>query len=808
MQVPWSAEAPSGVLARAQLRTRWRALLALGLLAGVTAGFAAAALGGGLRSRTALDRLEEREHAADAVVFPGQVGLLTADWDRLAEEPEIEQIAVWALLFGNFDLDALPPEAREEAALGGGLVFPSVDGTWLGEVGRPVVVEGRMYDPDAADEVVVDEQTPGLEVGDVVPFTPFAPYQMEESFTGGTARGPALELRVVGRVRTINQFLFTGGQVLVSPGVLAAHRDEMLLIENADVRLVHGADDLEALQRSVNEILAPGTPILDLHESSRRVETTTSVEWTALLVLAATVAAAGLILVGQAVGQSAAASVDDLPTIQALGMTRADAIRVAVVTHLPTAAVAAASALVVGVLTSIRFPVGTAAAIDPDRGVQPSWAVLVPVVLLVAFAVLGGVAVLAARANRARTRPERAGGPLAWVRRVSPLPVGLGTTMALHTGQGRAKVPVRQALVGAMVGILGVVGAMIIDAGLDDAVEHPERAGVAWDALVQPDTPDLLPTDVSPDLMAAVAAVDEVDDVSAVDRLAIDVDGVGVPGFASRPRQGETTPDISLVLTDGRAPEGDAEVALGPATLRDLDVAIGDTVEVGDEGRPMTVVGEALFPSDVHAAFDEGVWLASPGWDGVVPPLDEGTGTGPDRFVAIRFDAGVDRDDGVDAVAAQLGDRAVAVSPVEIPVEIENLRRVRTLPTVLAVFLALLAVAAVGHVLFTSARRRSQTFAVLRALGLTRTEARYVLNSQGTTIGVIGLLVGIPIGVLIGRWGWSYIAAQVPLDDVAPSAWLAVAVVVPGALLVANALALWPGRRVANLRPAEILRSE
>ena len=126
----------------------------------------------------------------------------------------------------------------------------------------------------------------------------------------------------MGRVRTINQFLFTGGQVLVSPGVLAAHRDEMLLIENADVRLVHGADDLEALQRSVNEILAPGTPILDLHESSRRVETTTSVEWTALLALAATVAAAGLILVGQAVGQSAAASVDDLPTIQALGMTR------------------------------------------------------------------------------------------------------------------------------------------------------------------------------------------------------------------------------------------------------------------------------------------------------------------------------------------------------------------------------------------------------------------------------------------------------------------------------------------------------
>ena len=176
--------------------------------------------------------------------------------------------------------------------------------------------------------------------------------------------------------------------------------------------------------------------------------------------------------------------------------------------------------------------------------------------------------------------------------------------------------------------------------------------------------------------------------------------------------------------------------------------------------------------------------------------------------MAIRFDAGVDPDDGVAAVVAALGDRATEVSTVDIPLEIENLGNVRTLPTVLAVFLALLAVAAVGHVLFTSARRRSQTFAVLRALGLTRREAKYVLNSQGTTIGLVGLLVGIPIGVVIGRWGWSYIAAQVPLDDVAPSAWLAVAVVVPGVLLVVNALAVWPGRRVAHLRPAEILRSE
>jgi ABC-type lipoprotein release transport system permease subunit len=31
---------------------------------------------------------------------------------------------------------------------------------------------------------------------------------------------------------------------------------------------------------------------------------------------------------------------------------------------------------------------------------------------------------------------------------------------------------------------------------------------------------------------------------------------------------------------------------------------------------------------------------------------------------------------------------------------------------------------------------------------------------------------------------------------------------VPVALVLANAVALWPGRRVARLRPAQVLRSE
>jgi ABC-type lipoprotein release transport system permease subunit len=141
-------------------------------------------------------------------------------------------------------------------------------------------------------------------------------------------------------------------------------------------------------------------------------------------------------------------------------------------------------------------------------------------------------------------------------------------------------------------------------------------------------------------------------------------------------------------------------------------------------------------------------------------------------------------------------------------VEVANLRNVRTLPLLLAGFLALLAVGALSHVLLTSARRRRRDFAILRALGLDRRRTRLILNSQATVIGLVGLVVGVPVGVVLGRVLWRLVTDRVPLANVAPFAVIGVVLIVPITVLVANALALWPGQRVARLHPAEILRDE
>ena len=73
--------------AGADIRRRWRSLIVLGLLAGLTAGVAMAALAGARRTDTALARLDRVTHAPDAVVFPSQVDDIHPEWAGLAARP-------------------------------------------------------------------------------------------------------------------------------------------------------------------------------------------------------------------------------------------------------------------------------------------------------------------------------------------------------------------------------------------------------------------------------------------------------------------------------------------------------------------------------------------------------------------------------------------------------------------------------------------------------------------------------------------------------------------------------------------------
>ena len=74
------------------------------------------------------------------------------------------------------------------------------------------------------------------------------------------------------------------------------------------------------------------------------------------------------------------------------------------------------------------------------------------------------------------------------------------------------------------------------------------------------------------------------------------------------------------------------------------------------------------------------------------------------------------------------------------------------------------------------------------------------------TIGSV--CIGVPAGIAVGRLLWKRFADALPVVYVPPLAAVAVLLVTPVAVGIANVLAAGPARSAARVRPAEVLRSE
>jgi len=192
--------------AAADLRRRWKGLVVLGLLAGLSSGLAMAAIAGARRTESAFPRLREATHASDAVIFTTQVGITDPDWSKLEAKPYVKRLAKWNLMFGNQNGE---PNA---------LIFgPAADGVLFSKVDKPVVLEGRMYDPARADEVVIDEGAEHgyhLHLGSRFKFQFFK--KGPDDFSGKPPTGRTIDFKVVGVVRETSALLFTDGQIFPS----------------------------------------------------------------------------------------------------------------------------------------------------------------------------------------------------------------------------------------------------------------------------------------------------------------------------------------------------------------------------------------------------------------------------------------------------------------------------------------------------------------------------------------------------------------------------------------------------------------
>jgi ABC-type lipoprotein release transport system permease subunit len=145
---------------------------------------------------------------------------------------------------------------------------------------------------------------------------------------------------------------------------------------------------------------------------------------------------------------------------------------------------------------------------------------------------------------------------------------------------------------------------------------------------------------------------------------------------------------------------------------------------------------------------------------------------------------------------------------VQRPAQIVDYRSIGATPVVLATGLAAGAVIALALTLIASVRRRRRDLAIMKTLGFTRRMLAAAVAWQATIDGLIGAVIGIPLGILFGRELWTLFARDINAVPQPTVPALAIVLVGIGTLVVAIVAALWPGRSAATTPPGLVLRSE
>lgn len=807
---------------RAELRRQWRGLLALAVLLGVIGGIALTAAAGARRTDTAYPRFLRQSHAADLMVQPALSGF-HGYFRAIGRLPQVTSSASAAFLQMSLPGPGASPFSGLTAEAG------PAGGEGL-SLDRVKVLAGRLFNPADPHAVMISQQVADREhlrpggTLDLIGYpqrdgNPDVKHEVRLAFRVSAvvafndqivaASYPRLLLSpAFARTRQAMSFNPAGGgiYVLLRPRADAAAftRQATALAARYEVgnaQVVHLAITYAAAQRSIRPQAA------------------------ALAIFAGLAGLIALAIMGQLLSRQLVLDSAEFPILRALGMSWSGLVVLSLARAAAVTIAGAAIAVGVAIAASPLMPIGPARFAEPDPGVEINLAVLGAGFV---FAAATPLLVVAPAALRAASRAQGALGlaePAAPMRpsRLRPalglagsVPGNLGVRMAFEPGHGRTAVPVRSAFVGTTVATAAVVAAMVFGASFLALVSTPHLYGQNW-----PQQLDLqagsVPEAIGEKMLAHVKGLTGYagGNNGQVSVAASGSGSTAVPAIGLDQRHGSGF----LTLLAGRAPAGPHEIALGPRTLHTLGMHVGQWVKVGVNGRAawMRIVGSAVFAA-FHAGggtptgLGTGAAVAASVLSQPNPPY-----CGPPQtcysFFLLRYRPGTD----LRAAAAQVKSAAARagcppglclVSSDQRPSDIENYAGVRDTPLVLGAVLALLAVGTLAHVLLTGVQRRRRDLAVLKTLGLLRSQLLRVVCWQASALAAVALLAGLPLGLLAGRWAWRLFAGSAGVGGDAGIPVLLVAAVIPVTLVLANAIAAVPGWTAARIRPALILRSE
>ncbi len=845
--------------ARTTFRHRWPGLLSLVVLVGLIGGLGLGSLAAARRTQSSFSVLLAATNPSDVEVsiYSGgnggaNIGYSSSLDREIARLPGVRHVDAGVVLTGAPLTRDGSPRIRVT-----GLAYPvaSVNGLFFSQ-DRMVVNQGRLASPQRADEIVIAPVVArllGFHVGQVVPFGFYSNAQQGLPGFGTKAVPPALRMnmRIVGLASLNSEIVEDDVDILptfipLTPAFTRAAAAHLGLSGalSFGIKTSGGSSTVPLVEREIARLAPRGAQVTDhdLTPVVAKADRALKPISIALGVFGAVALLAAVLVATQLMARRLRVDRDDLLILRALGADPADNILDGLIGLEAAVALGSILAALVAFALSPLSPLGPVAPVYPDRGVSWDWTVLGFGVLAL-ITILGGIAALLAYATaphrvalRLRLRPTSGARVVASATRAGlSAPGVVGVRMALEPGEGRAAVPVRSALLGSVLAVALVVTTLTFGDSLHTLVSDPPLYGWNWTYILNPvgagggDVPQVALTMLKHDKDVAAYSGASFNDLQ--------VDGQEVP-FLLENEGATVTPPI---LT-GHGFQGGNEVVLGAATMAQLHTRLGESVTIS-LGTPadapvyipptrLRIVGTATFPAigfastvSDHTSMGTGVLIP---FQSLPKPFVTGIDSGPDPalvgpnlvLVRIRTDAppaaalaGLDRvvaaaDRAFAAAPGGSAGNAIVVQGVQRPAEIANYKTIGLTPALLVAGLVLGAVAALTLTLVASVRQRRRDLALLKTIGFVRRQLAAAVAWQATTAAVVGIVIGIPLGIVVGRWLWDLFAQQINAVPYPTVSVPSVALVALGAVLLANLVAALPARSAARTPTAIMLRAE
>ncbi len=826
------------------LHQRRGGYLSIVVLVGLLGGLAMGAVAGARRTQSSFPVYVASTNPSDAEFFTEflpstNIGYSTGVDRAIARINYVKRSADVIGFDGTLQiLRPVPPDAVP------GEAPPALEGSLNGEYftqDRVKLMKGRMADPHSNGEFVMSAGGAtelGMHLGSILPVGFYTDAQASSpTFAGYPTDKPhlAVDLKLVGIIEASQQVIqdddaALGDQLaVITPELTRRLATCCAYYSYVALQLFGGNRHLASVSSAVGKIVNSSSLSNSFGAQTNgptlaKAERVVRPEAIAFGLFGLIAALAALLICGQVISRQLRRNGEDGGVLRALGAGPAMTTLDGIVGILGAVVVGSLLAVAVAVGLSPLAPIGAVRPVYPDTGIAFDWTVLglglaILVVVLSATAFLLAYRASPHRAASLTQRRRARDSGLARAAAGSGLPPAAvtGIRSAIGAGSGRDVAPVRSAVLGAVLAVVVVVTSVTFGASLNSLVSHPALYGWNWNYAL------LAGFSGAEDLPAAQTAAlfnhdPDVEHWAGVYFETVQIDGQAVPALAGRPNAAVNPTPLS-----GHSPQSDRQVVLGPATLAGLHKRVGDTV-IANTGGPSTqlrIVGTATLPTIggsgqpqlqmgtgavVSASLFSSAELnqqgsAVPGPNAVFITIRSGVSQSAALRSLNRIDKELSPASGPDAPAS-------GVVSILRPAEIADYRSVGSTAFLLAGALSAGMLGALALTLVASVRRRRRELSLLKALGFTQRQLAATVAWQASVSAALGVIVGMPLGIALGRWLWTLFArgiSAVP-DPTVPT--LSMVLIALGALVFANLVATVPGRIAARTPTALLLRAD